>query len=72
MRRNIAFDVFGKPNLDLLVKFTASEEQLRIVCHRQSVNCILMFKERCYKAAWGTPDFKPSIYLSHLIVVFGI
>jgi len=60
-RRYIALNIPRKPNLDLLIKLAASEEQLRVISHSQSIHRVLMLEESSDQSARGSPHLQARV-----------
>ena len=72
LRSYIALNIPRKPNLDLLIKLAASEEQLRVISDSQSIHCVLMFEKCSDQSARRSPHFQARVGIAQRVEVLGV
>jgi len=72
LRSYIALNIPRKPNLDLLIKLAASEEQLRVISHSQSIHRVLMLEECSDQSARRSPHFQARVGMAQRVEVLGV
>ena len=72
LRSYIALNIPRKPNLDLLIKLAASEEQLRVISDSQSIDRILMLEESSDQSARWSPHLQASVGMAQCVEVLSV
>lgn len=69
VRCDITLDVLGEPNLDLIIKLTSSDKELRIIGYCESIDRVLMLVERGNESTTWSPSIKARIWLSKSVII---